>query len=496
MGRKYQSLKEDLARNTVRDLMVVNDRLIRQKYFQAAHDMIQKMESLERKIQNFHASDQKLFSEWYKLTFRGDQDVIDRTQLRLKELTLFHNWVVATARQLDIDLPGAYLLMKEEERRYENGTPEEKRKIELEREKRNAFIESDSRAKYDEDSDFAESKDQDDDDNDHPLDQIFERLEELFLPLDREVLASPKERMDRLSSLSDEQLQFGMKDQECLFLLFHLGMSWAERHSDPSFFLRLWKLFSKEQKKFFSEVYSSVTGESLRNLVKAWDRLADSKVEDDGDEPEVDEEDFQFNEDFIHTKKSNSERSHRFTPGEEENFKQIYRKLIRQLHPDANQKSMPSWMKRFWESVQKAYKAKDLLSLDRLLKLTLLRTDSLDQLTVDEIQEASHWLEKDLEILVKEERQLKKSMAWGFSQKKEYTALTRKIKKDFDETLNTILFQIREIKDQHRFLENLASKDPFDEQKIRRQRKTERNQNRRRKRRPSRIYDDPQESFY
>jgi len=497
MGKNYQSLKkelaEELARNKVRALLVVNDQLIRQKYFAEANDIIQKMDRLERKIQVFHSSDQKLFDQWYRLTFRNDQALVDRTQSEFRQLARFHNWIVATAHMLDIELPDAYLLMKEEERRYKHGTDEDRRQIDLDRDKRDQFIEGDSRAKYDDAPDF-EAHDSEEDEN-NPLDQILDRLEELLLSNDREILATQQLRMDRLSELTDDEFAFALKEQETSFLLFHVSLSWGERKSDYSFFLRLWRLFSKEQKTFFTEVYESVTGQSLTELVLRLGGESDSSEETEAEE-EDEEEAFQFREEFINPKRSSSRHQH-FAPGEEERFKQLYRKLIRRLHPDAHGTDRTEgWMKRFWESVQKAYNSKDLLSLDRILKLTLLRTNALNQLTVDEICEASHWLEKDLSNLEKEERQLKKSMAWGFSERKEFSGISRKIKKEFEETLTTILFQIREIKDQHRFLEAMASQDDFDRDQIYRKKRTQKNQSRRRRQQRRRDRDDDnQESF-
>lgn len=452
-----------------RALLVVNDQLIRQKYFSEANDVIAQMEALENKIQRFHARDQKLFDQWQKLTFREDQAHIDQTQSELKQLAQFHNWIIAASHMFEIELPQAFLLIKEEQLRYENGSEKERQKIETDREKRQEFIERDSRARYDEDPIF-ETSQEESESEDQPLNQIFERLEELLLPQDREVLSDQTDRMERLNALSDEEIKYAMKDQEASFLLFHTALSWGERKSDFLFFLRLWKLFSKDQKKFFSQVYESITGESLESLARQESKKSKSTgFTDDIDEDEEDL-DFQFKDDFIGSSNRQSRRAKKLPPLDEERFKQIYRKLIRRLHPDAHASGpSASWMKRFWESVQKAYTLKDLKGLDKLLKLTLLRTQALDQLTVEEISEARHWLEKDLGVLKSEERQLKKSLAWGFSEKKDFSSLTKKIRRDFEKTLNTLLIEIQEIQELHSFLERMAYEDQRERRKPRRQ---------------------------
>jgi hypothetical protein len=216
----------------------------------------------------------------------------------------------------------------------------------------------------------------------------------VLLPQDREILSSTEKRIERLESLDDDQIRQGLKDQEISFLLFHVGLSYGERKGQFSLLLRLWKLFSKEQKVFFSDVYRSVTGASLQSLISRMGKQEDQEFE--SIEDETDDEEFEFRDEFIGQERTSRRKaSSNFTPLEEEKFKLLYRKLIRKLHPDANAgEKPPTWMKRFWDSVQKAYNSKDLFSLDRILKLTLLRTNSLDQLTVDEICEAKSWLER------------------------------------------------------------------------------------------------------
>lgn len=502
MGKNYQALKKELAerliRNPVRDLLVVNDHLIRQKYFAEANDIIHKIEKIEKKIQLFHSSDQKRFDDWYKLTFRENQLSIERARQEFRKLAEFHNWVIATARMLDIELADALVLMQEEERRYQTGSEEERRKIELDREKRNAFIEADSGPKYDEEINHGR---EDSGDESNPMDAVIDRIEEILLPQDREILSAQEHRVERIFGVQKEMMELALADQETAFLLFHLGLSWGERKGDFSYFVKMWKLFSREQKIFFSEVFQSITGQSIKYLLRKIDKNLDLDYDEEepsshSEEEDEDEEASQFNDEFI-GRKGAAKKSSKFNPLEEEKFKQLYRKLIRQLHPDAHASEKPQgWMKRFWDSAQKAYQSKDLSALDRILKLTLLRTNSLDQLTVDEICQAKNWLEKDLSSLEGEAGQLKRSMAWGFSERKDYSTLTRKIRKEFDESLNTVLFEIKEIQRQHQILESMAANEGLTEEKVYRKKKTQKNQARRRRRpRRRQSEDDNQESF-
>jgi hypothetical protein len=134
---------------------------------------------------------------------------------------------------------------------------------------------------------------------------------------------------------------------------------------------------------------------------------------------------------------------------------------MRKLHPDIHaaegaEGQTPAWIQRIWGLVQTAYGAKNVPTLERLLKLTLIRMNVLDELSVGEISEARHWLKRDLEALEEESAELKTSMAWGFSQKKSYTSLTQKITRQLNLELREVTDQISELEDQHRTLELLA----------------------------------------
>lgn len=152
MEKKYQTRKEELAeamlQNSVRDALVVDERLIRRKYLAEANDIINKIEIPEIKIQLFHLSDQQRFDAWHTLTFRDDLHLIERAQSEFRKLVEFHNWVVAAARTLDTELSEAFILIQQEQRRYQDGTHEERQKVELDRRMRNAFIDADSGARY------------------------------------------------------------------------------------------------------------------------------------------------------------------------------------------------------------------------------------------------------------------------------------------------------------------------------------------------------------
>lgn len=480
MAKKYQNrdelLKQALAQNPERAVLVVDDRLIRQKYFAEANEIIIKIERLENKIEMFHTTDQVQFEAWYSLTFREDLLSVERTQNEYRKMIEFHNWVVAAARMLNIDLSEALILMQEEEHRFKNGNQADMDRIVQERQKRNAFIDADSNAKYDEE---VHSQNGPTEAETEAFDAIFDRLEEILLSVDYEILSTPELRFARIAKIDAEVLELVLEDQQTAFLLFHLGVSWGERKQDYTFFLKIWRLFSKDQKIYFAEVYESISGQSIFLLLKRIGKEANLNFDsEEVDDPEPDDQEGGFKDEFFQKDGSVRKNKTSQSPLEVESLKQLYRKLVRKLHPDAQDSNkVQGWMKRFWQSVQDAYKIKDLDALERILKLTLLRTNSLNQLTFDEIGQAKIWLQKDLSELQGQQGKLKKSLAWGFTDKKDYTALSRKIRKEFEDARNTILIEIHKIKKQHQMLRDMGTGMP--------RRKARKNKNRRRNQRGS-----------
>ena len=217
---RNELLKQALLSNPMRAVLVVDDRLIRQKYFAEANEIINKIERLENKIEMFHTTDQVQFEAWHSLTFREDLLSVERTQNEYRKMIEFHNWVVAAARMLHIDLSEALILMHEEEYLFNNGNQAEIDRIVQERRKRNAFIDADSNAKYDEE---VHSQNGPTDAETEAFDAIFDRLEEILLPVDCEILSTPELRLARIAQIDDEVMELVLEDQQTAFLLFHLA---------------------------------------------------------------------------------------------------------------------------------------------------------------------------------------------------------------------------------------------------------------------------------
>ncbi len=459
-----------------RDLLIIDDRLVREKYFSQAHEVLTKIDEMETKIQAFHSTDQRLFDQWFRLTFKEDQAVVDRSREDLKQVARFHNWVVATALKLNIEMPQAYVLMKEEERLWDLASAEEKKKIDLEREARDRYVSAEVHGRDNESYRF-DSDDEAGSEMNAQIGTVLSHLEILIFQQDFEHLPQIADRIEQISELPDSEIKYWLKEQDAAFLLFDLSLSWSESQNDFSFFRRIWSLMSNKQKKDFSEVYSLLSGRSMQELLDdigaSEESRTSSKGEDGNEDLDDDETAFQFDENSESRGNSKTDPSGRRSKSgskgqhkkifENEKLKSLYRKLVRKLHPDlqASRSADHSegWTAKAWEMVQKAYHGADVAGLQKILKLTLLRSKALDQLTLDEITDARKWLKKDLDVLESESQHLKLSPAWGFSQKKDYAPLSRKIEKDFRQMLNQVRFQIAEVRRELDMLEVLSTAD-------------------------------------
>jgi hypothetical protein len=96
----------------LKHLLVIDDQRICKVAFSEAEKLIKKMDRLEQDLESFHVQDQRLFSSWFDLTFRKEQQQIVERHEEHRALAKFHNWMIAIAQQLDISLPAALLILR------------------------------------------------------------------------------------------------------------------------------------------------------------------------------------------------------------------------------------------------------------------------------------------------------------------------------------------------------------------------------------------------
>jgi hypothetical protein len=110
----------------MKSLIVIDDKSIRRKAFRDAELIIRKIDRLEAGFDDFHRIDQKLFTDWYALTFREHENRIRSLRDQYRELAQFHNEMVTIARMHDVSMPEAYRILRDEQDLFETGSEKQK----------------------------------------------------------------------------------------------------------------------------------------------------------------------------------------------------------------------------------------------------------------------------------------------------------------------------------------------------------------------------------
>jgi hypothetical protein len=441
--------------NKTRHLIPIDDAVIRATHFLAASKIMRKIERLESAISAFHASDQKLFSEWFELTFRADREAVEEKMTDYKKLAAFHNSIVAAAKMLQISMPEAYLLIRQEEDLYRNADEATRQKIEQTRQDRDRFARDEMEREFceqDGDNDF---EDEDSDDDSVAMNGMESEEEPKLTPADRA-------EIQRLQTLTEKKLRQSLRGFEQGREILLTALRFAVLGGDPALFIRAWDLAPHRLREDLQRLCHA-NGLPLKAQIedmREWLKWNSQTGEDLGSESEdeIPNEGDGRHGGYIGYGPG---RAGRRSPLQEEKLKVLYRKLARKLHPDAHPGDRQKdrvWKNKLWLRVQESYRAGDTLTLEKLNHLVLLRDRDLNSLTVDEIRQSQNWLTEDLRALEREAKQLRRVPAWKFSKRKNLDPLIRNIRRDFREQMTKIESEIVELTAFHAILEGLASR--------------------------------------
>lgn len=487
--------------SVIRSLLIIDDAKLRRDAFETTERIIKKIDRLERQIAAFHDSDQRLFTNWFDLTFRAERQKVEDRRHECIELARFHNWIIATAKHLDISMPQAFRLMDEERTAYLHGDEATRKKIEADRRERDHFIQSEMEKEFrerrseewggewDDGGDGHDDDGGDGGDDDMPSVGGFgdEDMASHRSPMEEKVFA-------KLRGMSDAEVRRICRDYEGVVELLSIV---SELNGGPEvfeIFLRIWDQTPEKHQKMFAREFSRQMGGSLQHTIEgmraivaqaksAAGRGFGSADGGRGGEANEDEGDGEGNSNGDEADFAGEGSRYRWGPGghksssrpltgaEAEQMKLIYRKLVRRLHPDLQDRSTSGrelqWQRRMWDRAQVAHQHGDARELEKLYRLVLVRQREFGELTMGEIRESEHWLEGE-HLRVKEEaRDLKRLPAWGFSRARSHQTLIRRIQKDFDRELESIETEIEDLESGHAILEMLSLE--YDEPAKRRQ---------------------------
>jgi hypothetical protein len=121
--------------------------------------------------------------------------------------------------------------------------------------------------------------------------------------------------------------------------------------------------------------------------------------------------------------------------GGEARIKEIYRILVRRLHPDLRTDGDVQ-VSAIWYDVQEAYEARNLDRLETLLALTQMKDGANGgQATVGQMRGALEELKRSLQAIQRSIRQAKHDPSWAFTQKTDRMFMEKSIRREMEASL-------------------------------------------------------------
>lgn len=232
------------------------------------------------------------------------------------------------------------------------------------------------------------------------------------------------EEVEILNELDADELEEWCASSQTAFLLLGKALRVASCTQDFELFFRLWEATHPKIQRDFARRFEKQHDYSL---TEALERMRE-RLGGDGERKEA--------------------------------LKLQYRQLVRKLHPDLHEpSSRPAdeiWRKKMWGQVQDAYEREDLKELNRLFHLVLLRTRDLQQLRLSELHLSRRWVSDEIELLAEQMKRLRRRPAWGFSRRKNFEPIKRKIERDLRKLRRDLENQVVEMRVHQTRLERLG----------------------------------------
>jgi len=393
-------------------LLIIDDTKLRRQAAASAEKLLRRLDRLTQAAEGFFGVDQRLFQDWYSLTFRAELARQESLAKEREKLIREREVVAAYAAFARVSLDEAYGFLEEEKLRFELGTPEDKARIE---EARRYRARQGGQGKKEARAEAREKRKSKADAN------AMKDWWEWFASLD--ALA--------IKTLSAEP-EFAAEA-----LLAGLLASSEKWQRDAG--LRFYDETTPYVRKLASKRFLEHRGENLEDLVHTFRRPREAKTASDA-----------------------PNTSHAERRSDEENIKLLYRKFVRYLHPDARGPGaqLDSWQKKMWHDGQAAYQAGNFTALFALYRVVMLRLGKLGELTMGEIRAIAIGLEQEFRSLQRETKGMRQAPFWKFSKRKDYFDLTKKFRADFAHDLGHLEGELTTLRAEFRHWALIAGNRP------------------------------------
>lgn len=433
-------------------LLVIDDSSIRKEAFREAKKALKSVERIESQIEDFYNLDSSLYNDWYNLTFRAQEKKIENLQEEYEKTAVFHNKVITAYKFYKISIEEAYLKIIREEIRYKTADTKEKSLIDKERRKRNQFLEEEMskieaeefKSFYDDDGFFDLGGDENV--------GSFEEEESIF-PWAPKRSIDDKKLMDTLKTMAKDEITALSKDKDAVFDILFDSINIARTISDFKFIIDFWEILTPKLQQAVQKSFKKSTGQNLSETISVFKEAVQHI--------EVFSKNTSEDYKFTSSKKAHLAVENTNSSNDEEKLKQIYRKIVKKIHPDKNLDLNPKeerWHKRLWTTVNSLKNQSNIEALENIYTEILLKSEAFTELNVCEADNYVKCLEEKIKILKNERKHLKKQLWWGFSRKRTFVKLEEKINKELDETQRKLHFSISELKETHAHWKKMSKK--------------------------------------
>jgi hypothetical protein len=133
------------------------------------------------------------------------------------------------------------------------------------------------------------------------------------------------------------------------------------------------------------------------------------------------------------------------TSREEARIKEVYRTLVRRLHPDLRADG-DATVSAKWHEVQEAYEARNLDRLETLLAVTEMESGARGQASLSQIRGALADFSRALRAIQRSLREAKSDPAWGFSQNPYSSPMEKQMRRELEESLSHQRAELADLK--------------------------------------------------
>lgn len=434
MAKKNHKINSVLERG----LLIIDETPLKTESANITKKLLSNIKTHEEKIKKFSTQDVELYETWFRSTFSKLTEKIQDMHRKYQDLAIRWNKILAISDMNQISTEEAYLQVIREEEILKSGTDKEKDDLRKLNQKRESWV--DDKIKEECSSDCDDDDDEYFDDEDDDLLKDLDEAEKFI------ILSGIEMMFSHVWNLKPSKVNWKRDGVDFLSMAYLRCKTLGE-----------WELFDEAMGLAPADVINKFKIEFKRNEGIDFDRnIADIKRQSkesakNSGQPEDDEDSFenqseQFNNEYIDQKKNASTEDQ---INIEVALKNIYRKLVRKLHPDhCNIKEANYNWNELWLQVQAAYNIKDTQKLYEIYYLTEYWSDKL-ALSLSEYKTLNTYLEDEITRLKNESAHMNKHPAWGFSKKKSFVGLEKKIKKDLNQALDEISEKVGEL--DHRF---------------------------------------------